>query len=77
MIATFANYEMMDKVNENLPNEEQFDALGWYLSKYQRLRREYRRLYPNGRLLIKVRVLTALMFACFLICAWGFGLFAK
>lgn len=77
MVATFANYEMMEKVNELLPKEEQFGPLGWYFSKHQRLRREYKRLYPDGRLLLKVRVLTALMFACLLISVWGFGLFAK
>jgi hypothetical protein len=77
MIATFANYEMMDKVNAKLPKEEQFDSLGWYFPKSQRLQREYKRLYPDGRLLLKVRVLTALMFGCLLISVWGFGFFAK
>jgi hypothetical protein len=77
MLATYANYEMMEKVNELLPKEEQFGPLGWYFSKHKRLRREYKRLYPDGRLLLKVRLLTALMFACLFICAWGFGLFAK
>jgi hypothetical protein len=77
MAASFANLEMIDKVNEKLPNGEQFAKLWWYLSKYQRLRREYERLYPKGRLLLKVRVLTVVVFACGLICVWGFGLFAK
>jgi hypothetical protein len=77
MIATFANFEMVDKVNNKLPKGEQFAALGWYFSKRQRLQDEYRRLYPDGRLLFKVRVLMALMIACLLICAWGFGFFAK
>jgi hypothetical protein len=77
MIAAFANFEMVDKVNNKLPKGEQFATLGWYFSKRQRLHREYRRLYPDGRLLLKVRLLVALMIACLLICAWGFGLFAK
>jgi hypothetical protein len=70
-------YEMMDKVNEKLPKEEQFGALWWYASKYQRLHREYRRMYPEGGLLLKVRVLWALMFACMFVCVWEFGFFAK
>jgi hypothetical protein len=77
MIATFANYEMMDKVNEKLPKDEQFDPLGWHLVKHLRLRREYKRLYPGGRLLLKVRVLTALMFAWLLVFVWGFRFFAR
>jgi hypothetical protein len=77
MLSTFTRYEMMDKVNEKLPKEEQFGALWWYTSKYQRLNLEYKRLYSDAGLLLKVRVLTALMFACLLVCAWGFGIFAK
>lgn len=77
LVATFANFEMVDKVNGKLPKAEQFALLGWYWSKRQRLHREYKRLYPDGRLLLKVRVLTALTFACLLICAWSFGLFGR
>jgi hypothetical protein len=77
MLSTFTRYEMMDKVNEKLPKEEQFGALWWYASKYQRLNREYKRLYPDGDLLLKIRVLIALMFACLLVCVLGFGIFAK
>jgi hypothetical protein len=77
MIGTFTNWEMMDKVNEKLPEAERFAALGWYASKYQRLHHEYKRLYPDGRLLLKARVFTALMIACVVVCAWEFGFFAK
>ena len=73
MIGTFANFEMVDKVNDKLPKEEQFAVLGWYFAKTQRLHREYKRLYPDGHLLVKVRVLMALGIACLLISAWGFG----
>src|SRR5450755_2382702 len=76
LVAAISNLEMIEQVNQKLPTEEQFAALGWYLSKQQRLRREYQRLYPSGRLLFKVRLLTAFMFACLIICAWGFGFFA-
>ena len=73
LLASLATFELVDKVNDNLPREEQFAPLGWYLFKYQRLNREYKRLYPDGRQLVKVRVLTALMFVFLLISAWGFG----
>lgn len=75
--AMVALLEMVDKVNDKLPKEEQFDALGWYLAKRYRLNREYRRLYPDGRLLSKARTLEALMIACLLIAGWGFGIFAR
>jgi hypothetical protein len=77
LVGSLTSVEMVDKVNEMLPKGEQFAPLGWYFSKYQRLNREYKRLYPDGRLLLRVRVLTALMFACLLICALSFGFFAR
>ena len=75
MIGTFAAFEMMDKVNDKLPREQQFDPSGWYPPKYQRLQSEYRRLYPDGPLLVKARVVMVLLFTCLLVAAWGFGLF--
>jgi hypothetical protein len=72
---TFVSFKIIDSVNERLPEESQFDPLGWYYTKTQRLHREYKRLYPSGDLLLKLRLLTAIMFACMLICAWGFGFF--
>jgi hypothetical protein len=81
LMSTFVNYEMMDAVNERLTKEEQFGPLGWYLSKHQRLRRElrreYQRLYPDGRLVLKVRLLMALMFVSLLICAWSIVFFGN
>jgi hypothetical protein len=76
LITAFANFQMVEKVNERLPKEEQLAALGWYVSKTLRLHREYRRFYPNGHLLLIIRLLMALMIACLIICAWGFGFFA-
>jgi hypothetical protein len=67
--------EMVDRVNEKLPEGEQFGALGWYLPKTQRLHREYRRLYPDGHLLLRFRVLICVAIVCLLICAWSVGLF--
>jgi len=75
IISTLTHLEMVDKVNEHLPKEEQFDQLGWYMTKSLRLFREYKRLFPDGRLRLKLWVLTALMFACVVVSAWGFGFF--
>jgi len=74
---TFLNFEKVDKVNEKLVEKERFDWLGWHFFKYQRLNREYKRLYPDGPLLFHGRILTALMIVCLAIFAWGFGLLGK
>ena len=73
VIGTLTSFQMVDKVNEGLPEDQQFGVLGWYPAKTQRLHREYKRLYPDGQLVLTVRVLTGLMVACLLLCAWGFG----
>jgi hypothetical protein len=77
LLGSLVSFEMVDKVNDRLPKDQQFAELGWYFSKYQRFNREYKRLYPGRRLLVKRRRLAALMFACLLVAAWGFGFFIR
>jgi hypothetical protein len=77
LVATVANSEIVEKVNSRLTKEEQFAPVGWYWSKFQRLHREYQRLFPDGRLLFKFWVAMVLMFAGLIVCSWGIGLFAK
>jgi hypothetical protein len=66
---------MVDEVNKRLPEEQQFALLGWYWPKYQRLKHEYKRLYPGRGVLRRVRILKVLMFICLFFCAWGFRFF--
>jgi hypothetical protein len=73
LLSTFASFEMVDKVNDKLPETEKFDYLGWYYSKRVRLNDKYKMLYPEGRLLRRVRLLTVLAFACLFIAAYCFG----
>ena len=77
LLGTAATWQMVDKVNEKLPKENQFGYLGWYWSKALRLHREYNRLYPSGHLSRRVRVLAGLMFSCVVICAWALRFFGK
>jgi len=77
LVMTLTGFEMVERVNEKLPEEKQFETLGWYPSKTYRLHREYRKIYPEGRLLLRVRVLIALMFTGSLVCVWDLGFFAK
>jgi hypothetical protein len=77
ILATFSNFEMIDKVNDKLSDTENFAQLGWYLSKMRKLSREHRTFCPDGRLLLRVRILTAIMFVCVFIAARGCGFFAQ
>jgi hypothetical protein len=70
LLSNLVFFDIVEKVNERLPKEQQFAPLWWYWPKYQKLRREYKRLYPEGTLLRKVRVLIVVAFACTLIFAW-------
>lgn len=75
ILSTFALFEIVDQVNRKSPEAEKFNHLGWSFSKRLRLNRKYRTLYPDGQLLIKVRILIVLMFSCLVFAAWGFGIF--
>jgi hypothetical protein len=68
-----AHTAMVDAVNARLPKERQFGLLGWYLPKTMLLHREYKKLCPDGRLLLRVRATIAIALACLLTCAWALG----
>jgi hypothetical protein len=76
LLSTIVSFQMVNQVNERLAKEDHLAELGWYVPKSLRLHREYKRLYPSGRLLRLVRVLGGLMFFCLLIYAWSFGFFS-
>lgn len=68
--------KMVSEVNKRLPIEQQFSPLDFW-SAYRRLYAEYKRLYPDGNLWDKYRVLVSLMFVGSLISAWIFGIFGR
>lgn len=68
------NFAVVEAVNARLPATEQFGDFGWSLSKTLRLHREYRRLYPEGRLLQQQGILVAVMFSCVLVAGLFLGL---
>jgi len=51
---------MVDEVNRKLPEDQQFEHLFWYPTKSLRLIREYKRLYPNGRL-NRIRIIVQIL----------------
>ncbi len=76
-LSATASSEMVERVNEKLRGTERFEQLGWYWPKIFRLHREYDRLCPSGRLLLKVRVLIGLGVTGMLICARSLGFFGE
>lgn len=67
--------DLVDKVNRRLPEAEQFEELFWGYLTTQRLFPEYRRLYPDGPLSRRRRILIAAGLFCLLIVAWSMGFF--
>ena len=75
VLSTIVGLQMLEQVNKKLPRDAELEELGWYWLKKQRLHHEYGRLYPNGKLLKKVRIFFGLGIVGLLVSAWGFGLF--
>jgi hypothetical protein len=50
VISSFLFWQEIGEVNRKLPENEQISYLGMYPQKYTRIKREYKRLYPNGRI---------------------------
>lgn len=73
LAATITFYAIVDAVNARLPSEEQFELLGWYGKKSLRLKSEYRRLYPQGRLLWREGVLATAGVICLTLAAAVIG----
>jgi len=47
--------ERVEKVNDLLPQDQRFQALGWYYGKRRRFEKEYERLFPDRKLRRKER----------------------
>lgn len=55
-------HQIVFAVNEKLPDNERFGLYFWHVGKRARLRAEYARLFPDGRLLSKTRLVTLAAF---------------
>jgi hypothetical protein len=71
----YLQWIMLAEVNRKLPDAEQISYFLWYRGKYVRLLKEYRRLYPGGRLPTLSRVAFATGVLLFLTAAGAFGFF--
>jgi len=63
--------EIVDKVNERLPPDQQFSHLWWYWAKYRRLDAAYGAYYPEGQLRRRSRRLFYVTCFFMIICAWA------
>jgi hypothetical protein len=73
--ATLVFQQMVDAVNQRLPQDQQFNPLWWYWPKSRRLVAEYRRHYPDRTLEIKCRIWVAAAFVSLLVGLWAIGFF--
>jgi hypothetical protein len=67
--------QMVDAVNQRLPQDEQFNPLGWSWMKYRKLLVEYRQFYPDRALEKKVKRLGVVGFGALLVALWAIGFF--
>jgi hypothetical protein len=73
--STIVFRQIVDAVNQRLPQEQQFDPLWWHWPKNRRLMTECRRHYPDRTLEIKYGILVAAAFVSLLVAVWGIGFF--
>jgi multidrug efflux pump subunit AcrB len=72
LLSCFSGYAATNKVNQKLPAEEKFGLFFWEFTKHARLRREYRRLYPDGKLLRNAFMFSVAFFLLMLIAGWAY-----
>jgi len=67
-------WEMVDKVNERLPQDQQFSHFGWSWAKYRRLDVAYAAYYPDGQR--RQRSRKVFLIACLFMIVCAFALFS-
>jgi hypothetical protein len=73
--ANFVLFAIIGEINRRLPELDRISYLFGHYEKYRHIFNEYRRLYPNGRLLLWFKLLLCLGFGLLAIFAWQFGMF--
>ena len=75
LVSGFVLFAIIGEVNRRLSDQQQFSYLWGHFSKYVDIFREYRHLYPAGRLDLYCKVFLACGFILLLGSAWKLGLF--
>jgi hypothetical protein len=70
-------YRMVEDVNLKLPEGQRFEYTDWYSGKVGKLKKQYYRAYPEGRLVLMFNISIALSSAFALAFMWQFGFFRR
>ena len=73
--AGFILFAMIGEINRKLPDNEQISYLWGHPAAYSRIYAEYKRFYPEGRLLLLYKIVLYSGFAFLVVCAWLSGMF--
>jgi hypothetical protein len=57
---------MIGKINEKVPEGERVGYFGWSSG----IKKRYRLLYPDSKLIVAVRICEVLMIVCFIVVIW-------
>ena len=71
LLLTLANYKLVGQVNALSPQELHSVYAGADVLKLLRFHREYRKLFPEGNLHFKIRIMLVMMFACMVAAAYA------
>jgi hypothetical protein len=66
LLLTLANYKLVAQVNSLSPQQLELSRPGGDVARLLHLHREYRRLFPEGNLVFRIRLMMALMLVCLL-----------
>lgn len=75
LLSGFLLTQEVGEVNRKLPEDRQISYWFWHPEKYKRLKAEYRRLYPRGRLHKTAMVIEIAGFVLWLLTAITAGFF--
>ena len=75
VISGFLLTQEIGEVNRKLPEDQQISYWWMYAEKYSKIKKEYRRLYPNGRIHTFGVIFQVVAFALFLLAIIASGFF--
>jgi hypothetical protein len=75
MVSAFLLWQQIGEVNRKLPDNEQVSYWGMHPFKMAKIKREYKRLYPAGRLDLLRRIFQYAAFAFFALLLIPLGFF--
>ncbi len=75
LLSSLTVIRMIEEINRKRPANDQISYFGSYLSKNLMVFGEYRRLYPQGHLHLRLITLVGSAAACVLLGGWALGFF--